>query len=75
MEAILAINAEGAAAQEDEIVLHNLQKLTLYNLPNLVSFFRQTNSSASESSPHIRAHEPLLFDGRNSQASTKGIVL
>ncbi|CAK9161248.1 unnamed protein product [Ilex paraguariensis] len=39
MEAILAINVEGAAAEEDEIVLHKLKDLCLENLPNLVSFF------------------------------------
>ncbi|CAK9153813.1 unnamed protein product [Ilex paraguariensis] len=60
MEAILAINAEGAAAQADEIVLHKLEELNLENLPNLVRFFCKTNSLASDSSSYIRAHEPLF---------------
>ncbi|CAK9156677.1 unnamed protein product, partial [Ilex paraguariensis] len=35
MEAMLAINAEGAVAEADEIVLHKLEELNLWNLPDL----------------------------------------
>ncbi|CAK9137881.1 unnamed protein product [Ilex paraguariensis] len=57
------INVEGAAAQVHEIVLPKLESLTLANLPNLMSFFPRTNSSAPSSSLHGVSHEPL-FNGK-----------
>ncbi|CAK9184844.1 unnamed protein product [Ilex paraguariensis] len=53
-------HVEGAATQEDEIVLLKLEELRLTNLPNLVSFCCKTNSSASDSNPHVQAYESLF---------------